>query len=52
MCPKDSDAPPKKLKRKLLALDADGDGPTDGQTEGRTWVTIYALSTILQMAGA
>ena len=33
--------PPEKLKRKLLTPDADG----------RTRVTLYALSTILRMAG-
>ena len=32
MCPKDMDAPsPEKFKRKLLTLDADGDGQTDRQ---------------------
>ena len=39
---------PEKLKCKLLMSDANRDGQMDGQTG----VTLYALSTILQMAGA
>ena len=39
-------APPEKLKRKLLAPD------TDGDRDKQTGVILYALSTILQMAGA
>ena len=35
---------PEKLKHNLLMLDKDGNG--------RTGVTLYALSTIFQMAGA
>ena len=45
MCPKDTDAPTwKKYKHKLLTSVADGDG--------RTRVTLYALSIILWIAGA
>ena len=44
MCPKDGCPPPEKLKGKLLTPDADGDG--------RTGVTLYALSTNLQIVGA
>ena len=45
MCPKDTDAPTVKLKRKVLTPDADGDGLTDT-------ATLYALSIILRMARA
>ena len=39
MCQKDdTDAPPQKLKRKLLKLDTDGDGWTDGQMDQWTGV--------------
>ena len=31
MCLKDTDAPPEKLKHKLLMRDADGDGQMAGQ---------------------
>ena len=57
MCPTDTDAPheklkgilltPEKLKHKLLTPSR-----TRTETNRRTGVTLYVLSTIFQMAGA
>ena len=55
MCPKDTDDPTEKLKRKLLTPEntekqiANVISDVDG--DGRTGVTLYALSTILKWRG-
>ena len=57
MCPTDTDAPPEKLKGKLLTPEKLNrklltPSRTRSETNGRTGVTLYVLSTIFKMAGA
>ena len=49
MCQKDTDAPPQKLKHKLLKLDTDGDGWTDGRTDQCIGVIYMPFPTIFRM---